>query len=602
MKKFLLSLAAICTMSLAAQADQLAITWSQEGYSNAADVTTVEKAPVTITCDKGTSNNAPKYYNTGTALRLYGGNTMTVSVESGYILNSVSFTTGSSNGFNAASTVTNGSFANNTWTASGDDVTSFTITQGGSSGHVRIETMTINYTQDLGNKEPAGIKFPVAAVDVVFGKTLTSDDFPPLRNPNKLTVTYSSTNEEVAKVNATTGAIEVVGVGSTDIVAESAATDVYAKGTASYTLTVVPAAKSLKQLLESSKAAGSGYKAYVDFRSQVMYQNGTYCYIKDVDDNVYSLIYEATNYETGTIIPSGWVATYSPYGDTPEYKMSKQPQAFSVVEPIYEEVTAVTTDMVNQVVVFRSVTFEEDTPATKTNFTGTLEDGTVLNFRNNFELSAEKAGTFDVAAAVALYNGAVQLYPIEYYIEVNFSTFITAKNAIDFTCEETEEGMYGLPGYEVSCISADNGPVEFSFTRPEGYNETYYIKAKGPEAMNLLKGKKISVKDEFIPYMENMFQGEKMVIGNTITVEPSESEYPEIYIYWFGNDGEISERDLYEMREIDIMVKPNPNSAVSEIEAEGEAVYYTLDGVKVANPENGVFVKVVNGKATTVVL
>lgn len=43
------------------------------------------------------------------------------------------------------------------------------------------------------------------------------------------------------------------------------------------------------------------------------------------------------------------------------------------------------------------------------------------------------------------------------------------------------------------------------------------------------------------------------------------------------------------------------NVTVGE-EAEGEAVYYNLQGVKVANPEHGIYVKVVNGKATKVVL
>ena len=44
-------------------------------------------------------------------------------------------------------------------------------------------------------------------------------------------------------------------------------------------------------------------------------------------------------------------------------------------------------------------------------------------------------------------------------------------------------------------------------------------------------------------------------------------------------------------------------SGVETIEVEaGEAVYFNLQGVKVANPENGLFIKVVNGKAEKVVL
>lgn len=42
-------------------------------------------------------------------------------------------------------------------------------------------------------------------------------------------------------------------------------------------------------------------------------------------------------------------------------------------------------------------------------------------------------------------------------------------------------------------------------------------------------------------------------------------------------------------------------SVIEFVEVEGEAVYYNLQGVKVVNPEHGIFVKVVNGKAIKVV-
>lgn len=53
-----------------------------------------------------------------------------------------------------------------------------------------------------------------------------------------------------------------------------------------------------------------------------------------------------------------------------------------------------------------------------------------------------------------------------------------------------------------------------------------------------------------------------------------------------------------------IVQKVDVVTGVEGIEAaeEGEAVYYNLQGVRVANPEHGIFVKVVNGKASKVVL
>lgn len=62
---------------------------------------------------------------------------------------------------------------------------------------------------------------------------------PELVNPHNLTVTYSSSDENVAKVNETTGEVELMGkAGKATIMATSAATDEYLAGSASYTITV----------------------------------------------------------------------------------------------------------------------------------------------------------------------------------------------------------------------------------------------------------------------------------------------------------------------------------------------------------------------------
>lgn len=66
------------------------------------------------------------------------------------------------------------------------------------------------------------------------------EDFtaPSLNNPHNVTVTYSSSNTDVATVDSVTGEIEFVGDGTTVITATSAKTDVYKVGTAQYTLVV----------------------------------------------------------------------------------------------------------------------------------------------------------------------------------------------------------------------------------------------------------------------------------------------------------------------------------------------------------------------------
>lgn len=129
-------------------AKEATFNFSEMGYSNTDVVSKCQSGIVTLDLAAGSNSNPPKYYNTGTGVRLYGGNTLTVSVPNGYYLTEISFTTDSSSNssFNSGTTATAGSFSGLSWTASGQNNT-VTITNGGSSGHVRIQTITVKYAE-----------------------------------------------------------------------------------------------------------------------------------------------------------------------------------------------------------------------------------------------------------------------------------------------------------------------------------------------------------------------------------------------------------------------------------------------------------------------
>ncbi len=151
MKKFLLSIFCLFSLVGFATAEEVTVTFSEQGYENAQEVTEmVINSNLTATFDKGgNTSTTPKYYNTGKAYRLYAKNTMTITANNGYIINSVSMTTGSGEYVvNAESTVTSGTLAINgtNATISDIDANEVTFTQGGSKGHVRIITLTINYS------------------------------------------------------------------------------------------------------------------------------------------------------------------------------------------------------------------------------------------------------------------------------------------------------------------------------------------------------------------------------------------------------------------------------------------------------------------------
>lgn len=218
---------------IAATTSEEAIDFTAQGFSNQQEVTSVSGTDCTVTFDKGTNTNVPKYYDVGSAIRIYGGGNMTVSSSTKTIVG-IDLTFGSADGSNIITTDV-GSYSDGTWTGSASSVT-FTV--GGTSGHRRIHSVKVTY---------AGGTTPVVKQDVTMSFSPTSasatvgEDFtePTLSiTPSGLTVTYSSSNTSVATVNENTGAVTLVAAGETTITASFAGNDSYNSGSASYTLTV----------------------------------------------------------------------------------------------------------------------------------------------------------------------------------------------------------------------------------------------------------------------------------------------------------------------------------------------------------------------------
>lgn len=112
---------------------------TSQGYTNQQAITSYEGTSFTVSFDKGTNSNAPKYYTSGTAIRCYGSNSFTVAGKSGYTLTKIELTFGSSDGSNAITTDC-ATYASGTWTGSASSVT-FTI--GGTTGNRRIQKIKV---------------------------------------------------------------------------------------------------------------------------------------------------------------------------------------------------------------------------------------------------------------------------------------------------------------------------------------------------------------------------------------------------------------------------------------------------------------------------
>lgn len=95
-------------------------------------------------------------------------------------------------------------------------------------------TIELNYVAPLEDPELAW-----SANSATISMKNTTDEWhlPTLSNPNNVTVTYSSSNQNVAQINSS-GEISTIGPGETEISAIYAGSDTYSASTVSYDLTV----------------------------------------------------------------------------------------------------------------------------------------------------------------------------------------------------------------------------------------------------------------------------------------------------------------------------------------------------------------------------
>ena len=184
-----------------AEAASTTLTFSSQGYENQQEITSATSGVVSFAFDKGTGSTTPKYYTSGSALRLYGGNTMTVSLSSDYLISQISITFGNGDGSNTITTNV-GKFSNKKWTGSS---TSVIFTIGGTTGNRRLSSVAVTYATNtnptvvldnptiaIGSNNTSGVVVTATA------KNLTSPTF-----------SWSANNQNVSLENTTSSAVTI---------------------------------------------------------------------------------------------------------------------------------------------------------------------------------------------------------------------------------------------------------------------------------------------------------------------------------------------------------------------------------------------------------
>ena len=191
-----------------------------------ADPYTCEEGDVTLTL-----NGRTRWWKAskGNELRFYKESDMVFSVPAGMVITNVTLDAKTPGNFTSAV----GTYADGVWTGAAAEVTiSTTITE----SNTPVSTISVTYQDsDEPVKADPQLAFSESTVSASLGAEFTA---PTLTKATTAAPAYSSSNEDVATVDATTGAVTLVAAGNTVITATVEETEEYAAGSASYTLTV----------------------------------------------------------------------------------------------------------------------------------------------------------------------------------------------------------------------------------------------------------------------------------------------------------------------------------------------------------------------------
>lgn len=288
------------------------------------------------------------------------------------------------------------------WTWTAENIVDKVTMKIDNSFHNRfIHSIEVTYYLNTPGKKGAGVTYNKKKAEVILGEPF---NYPKLSNPNDLPITYSSSDESVAVIDAE-GTVTPLSGGKTVIKASTPGNDQFVAGSAIYTLTVVPVADDIPQMMEVAPQIYD--RVMVNFPMTVTYAYNSNAYVIDDKGNA-GLIENTKNqgttsqekiYEVGDVIPSQWIASnFKIYSEVTWQGLPAEPT--EVVEVKYPLVESVTPADNFRVVTMRAIKFETATPHDYEKGFGTAPDGREYEFQDIFNLGSHRAGTYDVTVVV----------------------------------------------------------------------------------------------------------------------------------------------------------------------------------------------------------
>lgn len=605
MKKLLLSLFITVAGICMANADEAIFNFNTNQYGfKVGDETTenymskgdnFSEGAVTVTVST-TTDKKVRFYGTTPTLRLNSkgssasGGAITVSVASGTITK-IEFAGSSLTKLTVNSTKLTGA-SSASWEGSASSVE---ISNNESSGTAQIKTMTVTYTASGAVKEPANVKFPQASYTVNLGDEF---DAPVVTKDTPAAATYVSSDPAVAAVNATNGAVTVLAAGTTTITATCEETADYYKGTASYTLEVVdpnqPGATidnpfTVAQALAACQTNGpkgifvKGIVTEVTTAYDSNYKNVSFN-IADVAGGKEVLLAYRTKWGAGveatadnnpqvgaTVVLSGNLKIYNGLKELDAGNLIVKYEAPAKGQP---EIS------------FPQETYSINLGETFDAPTATATPGVAVKYESSLPAVAE------VDAA----TGAVTI-----------KTYGTTE--ISATTEETSELLPAKASYILEVINP-----EITADNPLTITEALAVCANNPHKV-FVKGVVTEVTTKYSDQHKNVTFNLAETSDGTDVLEAFRAKWADGVTAPADNNPEVGytvvisgNLEVYNgKKEISVgnIISYTKESGVEDVIANDSNVpakYYNLQGVEVANPESGLYIRVQGDKATKVIL
>ena len=676
MKKLLLSI--LCLVGfVAANAAEVSVTFSEKGYANGQEVTTVALDDnITLLFDKGSNSNACKYYNTGTAMRVYGGGTMTVQGASGVTISKVTIATQSSNPAHAESAVSAGTLTISTTESviDGVDGESVMFTQGGTSGHIRMVSVKVEYTVGVATKANAPVITPN-------GGEISADTEISIESTTEGAKIYYTIDGTEPSTSSTlyTAPFKLSAAATVKAIAVAEGLENSAVVEAKFTFPFANIAEFI--------AAGNATASTIVGPVTVVAQSGSYLFLQDETDRIIAFGSLSNSYNNGDQL-SNIKGTYSLYNGLPEMNVVASSfgaaTAGAAVEPEEITIEEVAIDNLLAYVKITGVTI----PESNKSVTITDETGSMTMY-NSAGIEIPTGENMTIIGFISCYKTTVQLLPVEITSASGLEVVkvptispnggaIAPTQEITIACEtEGASIYYTLDGTEpttsstlyegaftlteectVKAIAVAEGmeasavveaiftfldenitSATFDFTAPTSLNPAQPELALGQQLAQVVNDvtftsngvsvvcARDSAATDCRLWGGNSYIDLRTYKGSTITISATNANITSIEFtgtkatptqmtvdtgkfagnVWTAEEGKTVSSVVFSaiattnIKTITVTFNSDPNG-IEGVEVENDATieYYNLQGVKVNNPANGIFIKVQGNKASKV--